>query len=106
MKESLDTAGEGFGSCCGQIGATISHLDDQPDERVRTQQGLAASGCRGSLSEPPRAAFATVKPGLEGMIWLQHNHKQGLSLLHLPRILNCSQHLLFDELEAPANITE
>ena len=62
----------------------------------------AAFGCRVSLLEPLLAAFEAVRPGSAGKIWLQHTHKQGLSLLRLPRKLGCSLRLLSGEPEAPA----
>lgn len=62
----------------------------------------AASGRRVSLLEPLLAAFVAVRPGFAGKIWLQHTRKQGLSLLRLPRKLDCSLRLPSAEPEAPA----
>jgi hypothetical protein len=61
----------------------------------------AASGCTVSLLEPLLAAFVAVRPGFVGKIWLQHTHKQGLSLLRLPRKLDCSLRLPSGEPGAP-----
>lgn len=65
-------------------------------------QGLAASGCRGgSLPGPQPAAFVAEKPGFASKKWPPRNRRPGLSLLRLPRILDCSLHLLSAELEVP-----
>ena len=63
---------------------------------------LVASGCTVSLLEPLLAAFEAEKPGSVNKIWPLHIHKLGLSPLRLLHIPNCSLHLAFAELEAPA----
>lgn len=63
--------------------------------------GLVASGCRGSQPGPQPAAFVAERPGFVNKKWPPRSHRLGPLLLHLPRTLDCSLHLLSAELEAP-----